>query len=79
MYMSQMNINIRPEFARSLEEFMRLRGLTNKSEAIRVAVEEALSAARKDVQPTDFMALLGAGRVGKENPNPRFSSDDDLW
>ena len=79
MYMSQMNLNILPEFAQALDEYMRLRKHRNKSEAIRAAVEEALQIARREERRADFSELIGAGKIGKENPKPKFKSDNDLW
>jgi hypothetical protein len=76
---SQFNIHVTPGFERALSRFMRLRGLTNKSEAVRVAVEEAAArevAARKTVS---FADLRGAALRAPPNPSPRFASEDDLW
>lgn len=76
--MAQMNLHITPEFERALRRFMRVRGLTNKSEAIRAAVREA---AERDGRAgrADFRSWVGAGCAAPLNPRPRFTSDDDLW
>lgn len=76
--MAQLNLHLTPEFERTLKRFMRLRGLRNKSEAIRTAVREAAERDRH-AAPADFRAWLGAGRGAPLNPHPRFVTDDDLW
>lgn len=76
--MAQLNLHLTPEFERALKRFMRLRGLTSKSEAVRTAVREAaVRDARKG--HADFRTWIGAARAAPVNPHPRFSSDDDLW
>lgn len=76
--MPQLNMHVTPEFEADLQEFMKRRGLKAKSEAIRVAVKEALKDKEKVVFK-DYKSLLGLGNKGEPNPNPRFKSDDDLW
>lgn len=77
--MPQMNIHLTPEFQQSLLEYMRLRHLKTKSEAVRQAVQEALERERSRRQTTDFTTWLGMGNRAPQNPHPRFQSDDDLW
>jgi Arc/MetJ-type ribon-helix-helix transcriptional regulator len=78
--MGQLNMHMTPEFEENLRRFMRLRGFTNKSEAIRVAVKEGLETARKDEkEPFDFKRWRGAALEGPTNPNPRFPDDDSIW
>ena len=79
MYMSQINLHVKPEFERDLARFMSLRGLSNKSKAIRLAVREGLERARAQPRPRAFTALAGAALAAPTNPDPRFESDDDLW
>ena len=76
--MAQLNLNVTPEFERDLSAFMKERGLTHKSEAIRVAVREAVSR-RDGASETEFDRLLGAGLKAPLNSKPRFKSEDDLW
>lgn len=73
--MPQLNMHVTPEFEADLQEFMKRRGLRAKSEAIRVAVKEALQVKEK----VDYSKWLGLGNRGPTNPNPRFESDDDIW
>ena len=77
--MGQFNMNIAPEFEKTLEEFMRVRKIKTKSEAIRTAVEEGLSHAKRSAQTTDFEQWLGLGLSEAPNPTPLFSSDSELW
>jgi hypothetical protein len=78
--MSQLNIQLTPDFERRLTRLMRVRGLKTKSEAVRVAVQETLERSLTEAKPrTDFRTWIGLGRRAPLNPNPRFRSDDDLW
>ena len=77
--MPQLNIHLTPEFQRSLVEYMRLRHLKTKSEAVRQAVSEALERERSRRRAADFATWLGLGNRAPQNPRPRFHSDDDLW
>ena len=76
--MAQINLNVTPEFDRALRQFMKARGIGNKSEAIRVAVREAAQRAAA-ARAVDFTSWLGLGKSAAENRRPRFASDDDLW
>jgi Arc/MetJ-type ribon-helix-helix transcriptional regulator len=79
LYMSQMNLQLTPEFERNLRRFMRLRRLQNKSEAIRLAVQEALERSLGPARQVDYAQWLGAANQSALNPHPRFASHDDLW
>lgn len=74
----QINIHVTPRFERALLRLMRARGLKNKSEAIRLAVEEAADRANAGAR-TDFATWRGAGLAAPTSERPRFTSDDDLW
>jgi hypothetical protein len=76
---SQLNIHVTSSFERALSRFMKLRGLTSKSEAVRVAVEEAAAREAGGRRPFALGALRGAALGAPPNPNPRFQSEDDLW
>jgi hypothetical protein len=76
---AQLNINMTPEFERALERLMRLRGITTKSEAVRVAVLEAADRHRARGRPEAIRALRGAGLRAPLAAKPTFSSEDDLW
>lgn len=54
--MPQINLHVSPEFEASLEALMRHRGLRSKSEAIRLAVQEA-AAPYRAAAPRDFSLL----------------------
>jgi len=69
--MSQLNLNLTPEFEDKLRRFMRVRGLKTKSEALRVALEDSL--ARSTIE---WSQLRGSGL---SECVPRFSNDDELW
>ncbi len=79
LYMSQINLQVTPEFERDLRRFMKLRRLRNKSEAIRLAVKEALERSLGAARQVDYAQWLGAAKRAELNPNPRFHSHDDLW
>lgn len=76
--MPQLNVHLTARFERDLARLMRLRGLRSKSEAVRVAVAEALERAQGLGMHADFASWVGAAKAGA-NPAPRFRSDDDLW
>ncbi|HEX5758413.1 MAG TPA: ribbon-helix-helix domain-containing protein [Thermoanaerobaculia bacterium] len=77
--MPQFNLHLTPEFEKAIDELMRLRRIRTKSDAVRVAVMEAVERERRGRPTPDFSSWLGLGRKAPENPNPRFRSDDDLW
>jgi Arc/MetJ-type ribon-helix-helix transcriptional regulator len=77
--MPQFNLHLTPDFEKAIDELMRLRRIRTKSDAVRVAVLEAVERERRSRNAPDFSAWLGLGRRAPENPNPRFRSDDDLW
>jgi Arc/MetJ-type ribon-helix-helix transcriptional regulator len=77
--MSQINIHLTSELEQTLAEFMRLRQIKTKSDAIRSALQEALERERRRNETPDFSRWVGLGTKGPENPSPRFRSDDDLW
>lgn len=77
--MSQLNMQTTPKFESDLAKLMKARGIKTKSEAIRIAVEEALVASRRERTAADFSAWRALGRAAPDNPQARFRSDDDLW
>ena len=77
--MGQLNMHVTPEFDEALTELMRRRHVATKSEAIRVAVLEAVARLRGERSRVDFKEWIGAGLAVPPNPNPRFRSDEDLW
>lgn len=77
--MAQLNMNVTPDFESSLDQLMRLRAIASKSEAIRIAVQEAAERARRVGQTSDFRSWRGVALGAALNPTPKFSSEDDLW
>jgi Arc/MetJ-type ribon-helix-helix transcriptional regulator len=76
--MKQLNVNITPEFERDLRRLMKAGGFKTKSEAVRHAIREVAERAHPK-KKYDFRSLIGVALGGKENPNPRFKTEDDLW
>ena len=77
--MGQLNMHVTADFDRALTELMRRRRIRTKSEAIRLAVHEAVARSRGEAPQVDFTEWIGAGLAAPQNPDPRFPSDDDLW
>ena len=77
--MSQINFHTTPEFNMALADYMRIRGLKTKSEAIRQAVFDALEAATAGSDSCDFGSWLALAAGAKQNPEPRFSNHAELW
>lgn len=77
--MPQLNIHLTPDFEQTLSEYMRIRGIRTKSDAVRLAVQEAVEREQRLRKTTDFSRWIGLGKKAPENPSPRFRSDDDLW
>jgi hypothetical protein len=77
--MPQLKIQLTPEFQQALDCFMRARRLTSESEAVGLALCEALEREPRGARTSDFRDWIGIGLQAPENPEPRFRSDDDLW
>lgn len=77
--MPQLNIHLTPELEEALSEYMKLRHVRTKSDAVRLAVQEAVERERRLRIVPDFSRWLGLALQGPENPKQRFRSDDDLW
>ncbi|HEX4965776.1 MAG TPA: hypothetical protein VF173_33510 [Thermoanaerobaculia bacterium] len=77
--MPQLNIHLTPEFEEALSEYMKLRRVRTKSDAVRLAVREAVEREHRLRIVPDFSRWLGMAKRAPENPTPRFRSDDDLW
>ncbi len=76
--MSHLNIHLTPELEKALSDYMHLRGIKIKSDAVRQALQEAVEREKGLRQIPDFTRWVGMGKVGPENPSPKFRSDDDL-
>ncbi len=78
--MAQRNIQLQPVVEKELVKFMHLGGLRDESEAIQVAVREALErAAGASSERPDFRRWLGAALHAPASGRPRFRGDDALW
>jgi hypothetical protein len=77
--MGQLNIHMTAAFEKRLTQFMRVRGIKTKSEAVRIAVEEGLAMATRRTAAANFVEWRGLGKQAPLNPTPRFVSDADLW
>jgi hypothetical protein len=78
--MPQISVNVTPELEQALSEYMKVRHIDEEAEAIRAAIVEAAERVRQpQAQVPDFFSWIGMGLKAPLNPNPRFSSDDDLW
>lgn len=77
--MSQLNIHMTPIFENQLLKFMKLRHISTKAEAIRVAIKEGLEHSIGYKKSTDFSTWLGLGNQASTNKKMKFHSDDDLW
>ncbi len=80
MYMSQLNINMTPEFEELLKRYMELNGIRHKSEAIRKPLQTAVAVDSESKETTMTLRdMLGAALRAPRNPKHRFRTDDDLW
>ncbi len=77
--MSQLNLNLTPQFEKDLLKYMKEKGVSTKSEAIRVAIKEALEFHCNATKKSDLRELLGIGLRAPINIHPQFSSEDELW
>ena len=77
--MPQFNMNIAPAFEMILKEFVRVRKLKSRAEAIRLAIKEGLDRAQGAHKVTDFHSWIGLGNETPTNGQPRFRSEDELW
>lgn len=76
--MRQLNLNVTPEFERDLRQFMKQRRIARQTDAIRLALREAVTRAGIGGD-YDFRAWLGLGLKAPLRSKPRFQSEDDLW
>ena len=77
--MTQLNLHVSPEFEADLARFRDLRGIRSKSEAVRIAVREALERELATSATVDFHDWIGLAAAAPQNPRPRFRTEDDLW
>lgn len=77
--MSQLNINMTPDFEKDLRQYMKKQGLSRKSDAIRQALHEAVDQLKGRKAGIDFRTWRGIALKAPLNPRPRFKTEDDLW
>jgi len=77
--MAQFNIHLTPDFEKNLRSYMKKKGISRKSEALRQALAEATSLLKKREGLTDFGNWLGIGLQAPLNPKPPFKNEDELW
>ena len=76
--MKQLNLNVTPDFERDLRNYMRLKSIPNKSDALRQALREAV-ARDSNHKEYDYRKWLGLGLKAPLSRRRRFKSEDDLW
>jgi hypothetical protein len=77
--MAQININVTAEFEQDLKKYMKVRGISEKSGAIRAAIHEAAERVGASSQPVSFSSWIGLATRAPMNPSPRFGNEDALW
>jgi hypothetical protein len=76
--MGRLNIQMTPAFERDLKRYMRAKGFSTQSEAVRAAIEEALQ--EKGRKPkVSFKDLVGIGVPREPSPRRKWLTEDDLW
>lgn len=75
--MKPLILNVTPEFERDLLHYMKQKGITNKSEAIRQALHEA--ADQELNSDYDFRSWLGMGLKAPLRKKRRFHGEEELW
>jgi len=79
LYMAQLNVNLDPATENNLGRLMRLRAIRTKSEAVRVALAEAVERATRSGAAAKYSEWLWIGNRVPVNSRVRFTSEDDLW
>ncbi|MEK7748222.1 MAG: hypothetical protein AAB300_04020 [Nitrospirota bacterium] len=77
--MKQLNINITPQFEKDLKLYMKRSNLTQKSEAIRLAIEESAARLKKTDSQMEYRAWLGLDLKAPLSAKLRFKNENDLW
>lgn len=77
--MGQINIIVTETLAKDLKKYMQKKGISQKSEAIRTALHEAVALLDQKNNSKDFRSWLGLGLLSPPNNQPKFKSEDDLW
>ena len=77
--MTQLNINLTPDFEKDLKNYMKEKGCSQKSEAVRLALHEAVERLKGQKIKTNYKVWRGIALMVSQNPKPRFKNDDNLW
>jgi len=77
--MGQFNLNLNPEFEKTLKHYMKAGGYKTKAKAIRAAVKEGMMNYKKQHQVRNFSDWIGWGLKIPLNQHPRFENEDQLW
>ena len=77
--MAQINLILTPEFEKDLMRYMKLKGFSQKSEAIREALHEAVEKAKSQKQGHNFKRWRAMALKAPLNSKPKFKTHDDLW
>ena len=77
--MGQLNINMTQDFEKDLQQYMKAKGILQKSEAVRQALHEAMERQQAEAKKTDFRSWRGLALKVPPNAKPRFKNEDELW
>ncbi len=77
--MAQLNIHLNADLEENLARLVRLKGLRSKSDAVRIAVKEAVERETRMRTTVDFGQWIGLALKAPINRKPRFQTDDDVW
>jgi hypothetical protein len=67
------------KLGQDLHRLLRVRKITTKSEAIRLAVRESLERSLQETSSVNYREWIDLAKGGGENLQPRFRSHDELW
>jgi metal-responsive CopG/Arc/MetJ family transcriptional regulator len=76
--MSQLNIHVTEEFEQKLARFMELRGIATKSDAVRLAIKEAVANAEKRPQMS-WDEFRDIANHFPQTPPEQWITEDELW
>lgn len=77
--MTHIDVELPPTLQEDLETLMRLRGITSESEAICIAVKEALQRQTTHKPNMQWASLIGWANRYPSAPNAKPITEDDLW
>lgn len=77
--MKQINLQTSKELERDIGDYMKLKGIAHKSEAIRQAVKESVERLRQARIATDFYSWIGLALSPAPPSRPSQKDEDELW